>query len=1271
MNEGTDLKGRSTTPVPQISLAELFQTLVAEFAHAKPVREILAKIAACPAEIFTGSFTISGTEGFASALALIVIKDILIKQAPDPVLMAIMETERDSEAVIHDLKVLTEYLDLACAPLRLAWYPMLSPKNKRDLTNTFDRTVHHYRRHTALLIKKELTKHAIDPNFKSNSKMPSSRNILSLIIASTEAAQSCDHLVGSSAAAAPPLRLTAGKKFDRNMLLTKLAEWGYIREHYANEPGEVAVRGDICEVFAPNSLTPVRIYFFGDEIEVIKQAPLRREHAKTEHAVMTDAPSSKWITLTECLLSPFITKPSTSSKTLLDLPAWARTYHKNVFVLNFKSFHRTDSKRHFHFPTLPAYQFNNQLDKVAPTLKRYTDESKANYIFTANPLLTKMLLQLLDTLPLREAKKEAKRSFEKELAKRPLVKSRQVQSATSSQQKKNWITIGEVSLSRGFMGGAVNVWTAEELFGKRMTRRAPQVTATASAPENFWETFLALEKDDYVVHLHHGIGIYRGIERLTVSDREKDYFKIEYQNQAKLFIPVEQIKLIQKYIGDRTQVRIDALGKNHWNKVKERARKVAERIAKKLFTLYSRRTALRVSPLPKEDYFQHLFEMRFPYEESRDQVRAIEEIKTDLEKDVPMDRLLCADVGYGKTEVALRAIFKVAMAGRQTLVLIPTTLLAMQHYETFSERFKTTPVRVAVLSRFTKAASEKIILKEVQTGKIDVLLSTHKGLSKKVKFHKLALLVIDEEQKFGVKQKEMMREIYPAVHVLSLSATPIPRTLHLSLSSFRSLSFITTPILGRRPVHTTVAPFDDQVVRDAFDYEYKRSGQCYFIYNYVQTLATFEAKLKKILPAAKILSIHAKLDKSLIEHRFQLFRSGAYNVLLSTNIVDAGLDLPRVNTILVYDAHRFGLAQLYQLKGRVGRSDRQAYAYLFYPQNTKMSVQAKQRLNCLVRYAQLGSGYQIAIKDLELRGAGNLLGLEQSGTVAMVGLEFFSNLLRDAVATLHHKQHTLPLYYEPVIELSYQAYIPDDYIRMPSSTERSLVEVTEGDNEASKRGERIHSLGDSEQLTEVTAIKGTLYRKIMTARSHSVLRTLQKTLSDEYGSIPKVMEGLFAVSAIKILAKRLRVLALIEKDEVLELRFLSTAKLCPLNIRNLLTSGYIQVRKESPALTDPLVRPPEEMISIQTPVEKTSQKIALNPTSQPQSPQLQSPKTEKTQIAETKVYFALSRFKEGDKPLRLAEKLYYARILLMMMTDESKPVDLAAFKQGKHATLEI
>ncbi len=590
-----------------------------------------------------------------------------------------------------------------------------------------------------------------------------------------------------------------------------------------------------------------------------------------------------------------------------------------------------------------------------------------------------------------------------------------------------------------------------------------------------------LQTGDYVVHVNHGIGQYMGVETLEVSGIHKDYLVVKYSGQDKLYVPTDQIHLLQRYIGlDEGSPRLSKLGGNEWTRVKKRVKESVQEMAAGLIRLYAEREAVEGYSFGYDSDWQREFENAFPYQETPDQLQAVEDVKQDMRKIRPMDRLLCGDVGYGKTEVAIRGAFKAVEESKQVAVLVPTTILAQQHERTFLERFEKYPINIRVMSRFQSAAETNKVLRGLKDGSVDIVIGTHRLLSKDVVFRDLGLVIVDEEQRFGVTQKERLKELTKHVDVLTMTATPIPRTLHMAMVGVRDMSVIETPPEGRYPIRTYVVEYDQQTIRHAITRELARQGQVYFVHNRVQTIDKIFRDLSDLVPEARIAVAHGQMDEARLERVMLDFYQGKYDVLLCTTIIETGMDIPNVNTLIIHDADYLGLAQLYQLRGRVGRTNRVAYAYFTYRRDKSLTEDAEKRLQAIKEFTDLGSGMKIAMRDLEIRGAGNLLGPEQHGFIASVGFEMYCKLLEESVQELKGSKPQTPP--EPVIDVTVNAYIDEDYVRDPKQ-------------------------------------KIELYKKIIEISSREEANALEDEILDRFGDIPEPVHNLLQIARVKVEAR--------------------------------------------------------------------------------------------------------------------------------------------------------
>jgi transcription-repair coupling factor (superfamily II helicase) len=625
------------------------------------------------------------------------------------------------------------------------------------------------------------------------------------------------------------------------------------------------------------------------------------------------------------------------------------------------------------------------------------------------------------------------------------------------------------------------VITEEEIFGQRTRRRG----ATEARAKALLSSLAALREGDYVVHADHGVARYRGLQHLRMGTVEGDFLHLEYAGEDRLYVPIDRIDKVQKYVGGEGHTpRLDRMGGGAWEKAKVKARAAIEELARELLKIYARRQMNEGFVYSPPDHLFRAFEATFPYEETADQLAAINDVLRDMAGERPMDRLICGDVGYGKTEVAIRAAYKAVLDGKQVAVLVPTTILARQHGETFRQRFAGAPVTVDMVSRFRTPAEQKQILGRAAEGKVDILIGTHRLLQQDVKFKDLGLIIIDEEQRFGVSHKEKLKKLRAEVDVLTLTATPIPRTLHMSMMGMRDLSVIDTPPIDRLAIRTYVTRFDDELIREAILRELRRGGQVFFVHNRVQSIAAMGEFLQKLVPEARIAVGHGQMPEKELEEVMVGFIEGRSNVLVASTIIENGLDIPRANTIIINRADCFGLAQLYQLRGRVGRSDRRAYAYLLIPGEGLLTREARERLRVLQELTELGAGFRVASHDLELRGAGDLLGANQSGQIAAIGFEMYTELLEETIQELKGMARQEKV--DPELRLGLSAFLPEKYVPDPN---QRLV----------------------------------FYKKMVAAEEEEELYLLTDELRDRYGELPPPAALLLQTMKLRVLCKRLKI----------------------------------------------------------------------------------------------------------------------------------------------------
>ena len=864
------------------------------------------------------------------------------------------------------------------------------------------------------------------------------------------------------------LALRVGDEPGIDGLAEQLALAGYERVERVDERGQFAVRGGIVDVFPSTGREPLRVELFGDEIEQVRAfSPFtQRALHPADNAIVHPAVERR-----ADLLDVDLGPEDDDGEAVVEIPAdlVAPVERSPDLVWQPDDVRRVAEEEDLApivldgatqldpFPQAQPHAFEAQRPAIAARGLAEAENELAGFVRSGNRVVVAFahrgeaerqaaLLRKIDApmLAVGEA-----------LAAGPALRF----AVAPARRGFVWRELGLVLLPD------------TQVFRKRPPRTDRRLGRALAS-------FADLRVGDHVVHEDHGIGKLLGFETKEVAGVTRDYLHLAFRGEDRLYVPHEQLGKLSKYIGaDAAAPSLSKLGGKAWQNLKARARTAVRELAGDLLQLYAQRQrAEGVANDLSSDWIERL-EASFPYRETDDQQRAIEAVKEDLESPRPMDRLVCGDVGFGKTEVAVRAAFGVAVNGRQVLVLCPTTILAEQHWNTFRERYRDFPVRVEMVSRFRKPAEVKATLKEFAEGKVEVLVGTHRILSRDVIPKQLGLVIVDEEQRFGVAQKELLRALRLEVDVLALSATPIPRTLHMSLSGLRDISIIETPPEGRRPIRTTVGEFDDELVRIALEREHAREGQSFYLHNRVETIQEAAEKLQQLCPGLRFLVAHGQMPERELEERMHAFLAGDADVLVSTTIIESGIDIPQANTLVVERADTLGLAQLYQIRGRVGRSDVTAHAYLFYPDATELTPEARARLATLADHTELGAGFQIAMRDLEIRGAGDLLGAEQSGHVAALGFELYVEMLNEAVAELSGQAR---MAVRPVrVDARVDAYIPATYI-------------------------------------QAEALKIDLHRRIALAEHEDELRELRAATEDRYGPLPEPVENLFRIQEAKL-----------------------------------------------------------------------------------------------------------------------------------------------------------
>ena len=895
------------------------------------------------------------------------------------------------------------------------------------------------------------------------------------------------------------LSFKVGEDYERESILSGLVSGGYERSDLVDRRGLFSVRGDIIDIYPLNEKEPIRLEFFGDTLENIRYFNEQTQKS----SIKTDS----------VRILPFALAYDKDDEktTLLD-------YGNNGIII-------WDEGNRIKEELKKSFSESIERKNEAAKWRSLAGEKR-----TAVQLVLSLLAQSVSELETDETVSITSKTvagFRKEftLLKDELghwrerdyriifvISGEKRAASLNGWLKQNefyalpltetgkdtgiFISSGEIRNGFEFPYAKTVVIAEKDIYGtqKKRLRRHTENGQEINA-------FTDLHAGDYVVHDTHGIGKYVGIKTIETDGVHKDYLEIHYSGHDVLYVPTDQIQFLQRYIGNEGEApRLSRMGGADWKKARAKAQKSIDNLAEKLVALYAKREITDGYAFPPDTPFQQEFEEAFPYEETQDQLKAVAAIKESMEKPVPMDCLVCGDVGFGKTEVAVRAAFKAVMGGKQVAVLVPTTVLAQQHYQTFSERFRSFGVVCDVLNRFRSIKERKEILQKVEAGQIDVLIGTHSILNKNVKFKDAGLLIVDEEQRFGVAQKEKWKTWATGIDVLTLSATPIPRTLHMSLVHLRQMCLIETPPTERLPVQTYVTEYDGAIVRDAIMREKRRGGQVFFVYNRVATMERMKVELEALVPEVTIGMAHGQMTGSVLEANMFDFYEGEYDVLLCSSLVENGLDIANANTIIVYDADRFGLSQLYQMRGRVGRSHRTAYAYFLYRRNKILNEVAEKRLQAVKEFTELGSGFKIAMRDLEIRGAGNLLGREQHGNIAGVGFVMYVQMLEEAVNRLRNEGYTKTVDVRTTLEVRVDAFIDDTYIE--------------------HGGQKIE-----------------MYQRLALVRTEEALEELKNELTDRFGKPTRAVQNLLKATHLRIRAQKDLVLSVSQKGIGLEFRW--------------------------------------------------------------------------------------------------------------------------------------
>ena len=907
--------------------------------------------------------------------------------------------------------------------------------------------------------------------------------------------------------------LSENSPYDLFELVEQLIRFGYTREYVVEKPGEISLRGGILDVFPFTSEEPHRIEFFGNRVESMRtfRVDTQVSERKSDSLRLVSSPLA-WADRPASLFSYFpsdlfifqedpelmfaeVEKELCRKKRDVFSSEELKNFFQEYQTLSFRTFSSPEGS--FDFGGKPIRRTGNTMAEIRENIASLCNSLKEVFLFCG-----------------RENQKErVKESLD--LTDDPISGLR--------------VEVGPIHLGFHLPRAGLALYTEADLFGRK-TRGPRRERYRLGVPIR---ELSSLRKKDFVVHIDYGIGEYQGLEKISVKGVTRECLSIFYQDGDKLYVPVDKMGRVQKYSGRQgAQPILSKLGSGRWERLKARTKRSIQNIAQDLIALYSARQAQPGHSYSKDTAWQRELEAIFPYEETPDQFTAVEDVKRDMERDRPMDRLICGDVGYGKTEVSVRAAFKAVVDGKQVALLVPTTILAQQHFRTFRERLSRFPVHVEVLSRFRQPKEQKEVVEKLKRGEVDIVIGTHRLLSKDVGFKDLGLLIIDEEQRFGVRHKERLKAFRKTVDVLTLTATPIPRTLHFSMMGIRDMSLINTPPKDRLPIITEVVPFDEQVIREAIEHEIDRGGQVFFVHNRIRSIYAVARMIRRLVPNIRLAVAHGRMGEQILEETMLEFDEGGFDCLVATMIIESGLDMPNVNTLIVHRADQLGLAQLYQLRGRVGRSERQAYAYLLTPPFHLLTDDAVKRLRTVEEFTELGSGFQIALRDLEIRGAGNVFGIEQSGNMDAVGVDLYMKLIDEAVSELREEEGhaTIPDKTECRVDIDLDAYFPEFYV-------------------------------------EEESLRVDLYRRLSSAQSDAATDAFHEELRDRFGPLPEEAQRLLDVAMIRTYGQNIGFKRISIKDKSLHFFFsedwesrFSSSELLSERLRTMIDSCPVPVR---------------------------------------------------------------------------------------------------------------
>ena len=955
--------------------------------------------------------------------------------------------------------------------------------------------------------------------------------------------------------------MEVGEEVEREALLQRLQDNGYLRTSLVEEGGDFSVRGGVVDIFPPLYSRPVRLEFWGERLEAIRHFDPLSQRSEKHLEEMVLLPANEIILGRENIkrarsmgrlpgpvkdeggfpgqegwLNHFYAHldtlfdyfPRDGLLTLIDphrIEMEAQKFTEK-FQRDTEKYREEAEEREIPFPDiegiLVSYDRVEQLSKNHQFIT-LSDLNIGGEVPSSRSLHISETFTVDENLDVRFAGKgKVSMAPLAERISEWLNRGQRIVLVCRTEQQANrlkeilhnyQVSVDEVvirwhdvsggrglsiclgHLAKGFTWTDLGLYviSEDEIFGPKKSRARARASARMGDGGLGWTGFSQLQAGDLIVHQDHGIGLYDGLRKMEIEQKVNDFVIIEYAQNDRLYIPADRISILQKYIAaDEKNPKLDRLGGRSWNLAKQKAKKSVREIARQLIEIYALRKYREGFAFSRPDNYYREFEATFEHEETSDQIKAINDVLSDMESEKPMDRLVCGDVGFGKTEVAVRASFKAVMDGKQVALLVPTTVLAEQHYETFVKRMKPYQIKVGVLSRFKTKSEQKEIVAKVRSGMIDILIGTHRILQKDISIRNLGLLIIDEEQRFGVKQKEALKKYRALVDVLALTATPIPRTFHMSLMGVRDLSIIETPPEDRLAIQTYLSPYDEKTIMHAIEFEIERGGQVFFVHNRVKTIQNIADKLIQLVPRARFAVAHGQMKERELEETMIRFLTREIDVLVCTTIIESGLDIPSANTIIINDVNRFGLSQIYQLRGRVGRAKENAYAYLLVSGGSRLTLEAEKRLKALMDFSHLGAGIHLAMHDVKIRGGGNILGFSQSGQITAIGYELYLKLIEQAIAELKGEQWHEEI--NPEINVNIPAYIPGDYI-------------------------------------SDTDVRLNLYRRLSGLHKESELKVMVEEMNDRFGPPPVEVSNLLSVMSVRLLLKKLRVVKLdVSKD---------------------------------------------------------------------------------------------------------------------------------------------